>query len=473
MNNSERNNSNSQNNQKKKKKFYYRNKNKTTNKQNVKEQNVKEQDVKDIYVKKVITLPVEQNPKIEKLLDQLFITSIRPEVQVINEAPNLEFKPDIFKKIDVIDKSVNSIDDLIEIGKLYELDDFKDKNYSINVKGIHDMQTALLELQSLVGLQSIKNDIIEFIMFFSQTLHEKVEYKNINKQQNSQTQTGGIFQLLSNSMPPMTTPQVSAENKHNKTDDLLKNDSLTDLKHIVIVGPPGCGKTILARIIAKICLYLGISKNDTFKVVKRQDLIGEYLGHTAIKTQKVIDEAYGGVLFIDEAYSLGNRDKSTDSFSKECIDTINQNLTERKGEFICIIAGYEEELENNFFSINPGLKRRFPFVYKISKYTSLELLDILLLKIKLIEWVIKKDTEEWLKKKDFFKDKLDKFPCFAGDVEIFLFNVKIEHSKRIFGKHLYLHKVITKDDINKGYTRYLLHKDAQSIKSTSHQSMYI
>ena len=177
MNNSERNNSNSQNNQKKKKKFYYRNKNKTTNKQNVKEQNVKEQDVKDIYVKKVITLPVEQNPKIEKLLDQLFITSIRPEVQVINEAPNLEFKPDIFKKIDVIDKSVNSIDDLIEIGKLYELDDFKDKNYSINVKGIHDMQTSLLELQSLVGLQSIKNDIIEFIMFFSQTLHEKVEYK--------------------------------------------------------------------------------------------------------------------------------------------------------------------------------------------------------------------------------------------------------------------------------------------------------
>ena len=90
-------------------------------------------------------------------------------------------------------------------------------------------------------------------------------------------------------------------------------------------------------------------KKDDFvvKIVKRKDLIGEYLGHTAVKTQKVIDECKGGVLFIDEAYSLGNTDKK-DTYSKECIDTINQNLTEKKstrtelecGLFIVIRFGF-------------------------------------------------------------------------------------------------------------------------------------
>ena len=240
---------------------------------------------------------------------------------------------------------------------------------------------------------------------------------------------------------------------------------------MVINGPPGCGKTVLARIIAKICLHLGICINDKFKVVKRQDLIGEYLGHTAIKTQKVIDEAYGGVLFIDEAYSLGNRDKNTDSFAKECIDTLNQNLTERKGEFICIIAGYEEELNQNFFSINPGLRRRFPFVYKIEKYSSLQLLEILLLKIQLVEWEIKKDTVNWLRTTDFFKDKIDFFEHFGGDIETLLFNIKIEHGKRVFGKDIYLQKKINKDDILNGYARYLKHK--KKPEETQYKGMYL
>ena len=74
---------------------------------------------------------------------------------------------------------------------------------------------------------------------------------------------------------------------------------------------------------------MGFLKNDKFKLVKRSDLIGEYLGQTAVKTQKVIDSIIGGVLFIDEAYSLGNSEKR-DSYSKECLDTINRNLTENE-----------------------------------------------------------------------------------------------------------------------------------------------
>ena len=88
-----------------------------------------------------------------------------------------------------------------------------------------------------------------------------------------------------------------------------------------------------------------------FKIVKRSDLIGKYLGHTAAKTQKVIDSCKGGVLFIDEAYSLGNPE-GRDSFSKECIDTINQNLTENKANLLCIIAGYKDALDKCFFAYN-------------------------------------------------------------------------------------------------------------------------
>src|SRR5438093_1618571 len=94
----------------------------------------------------------------------------------------------------------------------------------------------------------------------------------------------------------------------------------------------------------KIKVLIKIKKKNKFKLVKRTDLVGEYLGHTAHKTQRVIDDADGGVLFIDEAYSLGADDKR-DSFSKECIDTLNQNLSENRSKFICIIAGYPDELE--------------------------------------------------------------------------------------------------------------------------------
>merc|ERR1711991_1200935 len=107
-----------------------------------------------------------------------------------------------------------------------------------------------------------------------------------------------------------------------------------DMLHTVITGPPGVGKTELGRILGHIYKGMGVLKKGHLKIVKRSDLIGKYLGHTAAKTQDVIDECSGGVMFIDEAYSLCNKE-GRDSFSKECIDTLNQNLTERR-DFLCI-----------------------------------------------------------------------------------------------------------------------------------------
>ena len=254
--------------------------------------------------------------------------------------------------------------------------------------------------------------------------------------------------------------------------------------HTVIAGPPGVGKTVFGKILAKIYLSLGITSRDTFKIVRRSDLVGEYLGQTAIKTQKAIDSALGGVLFIDEAYSLGCNDgrRKSDSFSKECIDTINQNLSEKKGQFICIIAGYPEELEQHFFSVNPGLKRRFSFHYHIEGYNWEELTQILCRKIESIGWRVDSSARSWLlgenkkggeSKKGFLEKHENEFPHYGGDIETLLLNIKIVHGRRVFGLSPNEHKLIRRIDIEEGFDRYQLSRGGKKIEDPAPVSMYL
>ena len=111
------------------------------------------------------------------------------------------------------------------------------------------------------------------------------------------------------------------------------------------------------------------------------DLIAGYLGQTAIKTKEVIQNSLGGVLFIDEAYSLGNNEKR-DSFAKECLDTLCESLTEHKDDLMVIIAGYEEQLDECFFAFNQGLNSRFTWRFHTDKYSPNELKEILIKKKK-------------------------------------------------------------------------------------------
>ena len=130
--------------------------------------------------------------------------------------------------------------------------------------------------------------------------------------------------------------------------NLYKDGSNNQMLHTIIEGKPGSGKTEVAKILAKIYFNLGIIKTSKFVIARRSDLIGKYLGHTAANTQEIFDKAENGVIFIDEAYSLGNK-QGTDSFSKECIDTINQNLTEKKGKVIVIITITKIKRKSNYY----------------------------------------------------------------------------------------------------------------------------
>jgi SpoVK/Ycf46/Vps4 family AAA+-type ATPase len=149
------------------------------------------------------------------------------------------------------------------------------------------------------------------------------------------------------------------------------------MQHMVFLGPPGTGKTAVARIIAKIFYAFGLLDTPAVVEAHRADLVGEYLGATAIKTNELIDSAFGGVLFIDEAYSLVNDggDGQGDRFGSEAVQALLTRAEDDRENLIIILAGYERQMDG-FLSSNPGLTSRFPVRVKFPGYAPAELLSL-------------------------------------------------------------------------------------------------
>ncbi len=143
--------------------------------------------------------------------------------------------------------------------------------------------------------------------------------------------------------------------------------------HMIFKGNPGTGKTTAARMIAKALKTLGILKKGQFWEVERADLVGEYIGHTAQKTRECLKKANGGIIFIDEAYSLARGGEK--DFGKEAIDALVKGIEDYKDSLIVILAGYREEMDC-FLAMNPGLRSRFPLQIDFPDYTLEELLEI-------------------------------------------------------------------------------------------------
>lgn len=145
--------------------------------------------------------------------------------------------------------------------------------------------------------------------------------------------------------------------------------------HLAFMGNPGTGKITVARIIGRIYKQIGLLSRGHFVEVSRTDLIAGYQGQTALKVKKIIDQARGGVLFIDEAYSITENEHS-DSYGRECLTELTKALEDYRDDLVVIVAGYTEPM-NKFFDSNPGLKSRFNTFIEFEDYSAKELWCIL------------------------------------------------------------------------------------------------
>lgn len=168
-----------------------------------------------------------------------------------------------------------------------------------------------------------------------------------------------------------------------RMDSGLKSTNV--LSHMVFVGNPGTGKTTVARILGDIYRNMGLLRTGIVVETARQQLVGAYIGETALKTEAVVKNALGGILFIDEAYTLAKKESAND-FGQEAIDTILKMMEDHRGEFIVIVAGYPDEMQR-FITSNPGLRSRFQTVIHFNDYTSADLRKIFVLNAKADDYI--------------------------------------------------------------------------------------
>ncbi len=293
--------------------------------------------------------------------------------------------PDLFIMIHMIDKKLAKtvINTIEEIGLLF-----------IAVDGHSDIQ----EIKALTDIIFEIRHAIRSLDKKSDTVHEAIDtIKTADEsEQNMEANLDELNELIG---LEQIKAEISGLINLIKVRKLREDQDLPVLPmsfHLVFSGNPGTGKTTVARILAKIYKNLGVISKGDLVEVDRSGLVAGFVGQTAIKVSKVIESAKGGVLFIDEAYSLTPNGSQSD-YGSEAIEVLLKAMEDQRGDLVVIVAGYTNEMDT-FLNSNPGLKSRFNKFIHFADYTPEELLDIFLLMSNKNGYKLSDDANSELKK---------------------------------------------------------------------------
>lgn len=298
---------------------------------------------------------------------------------LINNASKLDAVTDscgeIIKLATLIVEEHNKAATVSLLKKISELVD--NPKYKIEVKrAVQVVNSNLIQFYGYSTIQSICKPVIE-VDDDKRTLEELLDELNA---------LVGL-EKVKNKVQDLIVYQKVQKMRRDKNLHSAKNTL-----HLAFTGNPGTGKTTVARIVGRIYKQIGLLSKGHFVEVSRTDLIAGYQGQTALKVKKVIEQAKGGVLFIDEAYSITENDHS-DSYGRECLTELTKALEDYRDDLVVIVAGYTEPM-NKFFESNPGLKSRFNTFIEFYDYTSTELDKILLSMCKNNDYVLDDEAKE-------------------------------------------------------------------------------
>lgn len=259
-----------------------------------------------------------------------------------------------------------------------------------------------------VGYDYVEADDHDFIDFFPPEVFNLSELKEIGtvEKEEEVTDANSLEEVLEefNRLIGLETikRKVREYTNYLKFIKLRREKGLQDTDkvylHAVFKGNPGTGKTTVARMLGKIYKQMGLLSKGHVHEVDRGDLVAEYIGQTAPKTKEVIKKARGGVLFIDEAYSLARKDDDSKDFGKEAIEVILKEMSDGPGDLAVVVAGYPEQMET-FLNSNPGLKSRFTVIFDFPDYLPQELQEIALYTAEKKSVSMDQEAQEFLYKK--------------------------------------------------------------------------
>lgn len=313
-----------------------------------------------------------------------------------------------FQNIQVDELKIFNRESLNQIKRSENIMSISNENYSL--------QLILEELNGYVGLKNLKHSLSEFITYINFVQERKKQGIDV---------------------------------KENLT------------AHCIFLGNPGTGKTSIARILGRFFKSVGLLENGHVVEVDRSTLVGEYIGETAQKTEKVIKQALGGILFIDEAYTL-KRDTNGNDFGQEAIDIILKRMEDFNGKFFVIAAGYPE-LMQNFLNSNPGLKSRFTHLFLFDDFSANELVEIYKLFSSREKFILTPEAEELLTNKLKLIYENEKNSLGNARFVRNLFNeTKVQLSKRYHSlkydeRNFYASSTIIIDDILSAFNNYEKH----------------